>query len=107
LCRSGEPSITLDHIDLVFAHQEIESVGVLGDNLVLARLDSRPIQLCAFDAFDAKLLRFLDVVIDFGIKEQRLGWNAAHVQAGAAKLVVLLYEGYFQPILAAANGGSV
>ena len=107
LRRSGEPSITLDHVDLVFAHQKIESLGVLGDDFVLARLDSRPVQLCAFDAFNAKLLSFLDVVIDFGVKEQRLGWNAAHVQAGAAKLVVLLNEGHFEPILAAADGGSV
>ena len=105
--RSGQPSITLDDIHFVLAHQELKSFGVLGDNLVFPGLDRGPVQLCTVDAFDSEFFRFLDVVVNLGVKEQRLGGNATHVQTRAAQLVVFFNQGHFEPILAAADCRSV
>ena len=66
-----------------------------------------PIQLARVYAFDAEFLCFFEVVPEFGVEEQRLGRDAAHVQAGAAEHVVFFDEGGFQAVLAGADGGSV
>ena len=52
-------------------------------------------------------LAVFQVVPELGIEQQRLGRDAAHVQAGAAEHVVLLDECGLQSILAGADGGGV
>jgi hypothetical protein len=49
----------------------------------------------------------LQVVIDLSVKEQGLGGNATHVQAGASEFLFALDQGDFQPILPCADGGGV
>ena len=80
---------------------------MLGDDLRLALLDGCPVQLARVHALDAEFLGLFQVVPELGIEQQRLGRNAADVQAGAAEHVVLLDESGFQSILAGANGGRV
>ena len=48
-----------------------------------------------------------EMVPDLGIEQQRLGRNAAHVQTGAAQLVVFLDEADLQAPLAATDGRGV
>ena len=55
----------------------------------------------------AEFLRRLQVVPDLGIKQQRLGGDAAHVQASAAEFVVFLDEGDFQSELPGAYGRGI
>src|SRR5262249_16883682 len=59
------------------------------------------------DAFDAEFFRFLQVVPQLGVEQQRLGRDAADVQAGAAEVAVFFDQGNLQSILAGANGGGV
>ena len=80
---------------------------MLGDNLRLAILHGGPVQLAGVHALDAKFFRVFEVVPQLGIEQQRLGGNAAHMQAGAAEHIVFLDEGGFQTPLARANGGGV
>ena len=62
---------------------------------------SAPLHL--FDEF----LRFFEMVPEFGIEQQRLGWNAAHVQARAAEKSIFFNECGFQAPLARADGRGV
>ena len=48
--------------------------------------------------------RVLEVLPDVGGVQQRLGGNAADVQAGAAQLGVFFNDGGFEAVLAGANG---
>ena len=59
------------------------------EDLVLARLDLRPVDADAAGDVDAHLAGVLDVVQQLGRGQQRLGRNAAVVQAGAAEVVLL------------------
>ena len=74
-----------DHGDLVLLHQEAKTLGVLVDDGGLALLHGIPVECAAVDVVDTVVGGVLEVVPDLGVEEQRLGRNAAHVQAGAAK----------------------
>src|SRR3954469_16253783 len=100
LRRAREASVTLDHVDLVLTHQELESLGVLGNDLRLAADDGAPVELHVLSADHAELFAFLQMVRQFGVEQQRLGRDAAYVQAGAAELVVFLNERRLQAKLA-------
>ena len=105
--RSGQPRIALDPRHFVLANQEIQPFGVLHDDSAFARLHGAPVQgrrpHAPLTETDAKLGRVQHVVPDFGVEKQRLGGNAAHVQARPAQFVGLLDERNFQPILRAAK----
>jgi hypothetical protein len=45
------------------------------------------------------------MVIDFGVKEERLGGDAANVEAGAAELVFFFDQAGLQSKLAGAESG--
>src|SRR3954469_15823967 len=107
LRRAREASVTLDHVDLVLAHQELESFGVLGHDLRLAADDGAPVELHVLGADHAEFFAFFQMVGQLRVEQQRLGRDAAHMQAGAAELVVFLDERDFQAELAGADGGSV
>ena len=62
-----------------------------------ALLDGGPVQLARVDAFDAEFLGVFQVVPEFGIEQQGLGRDAAHVQAGAAEHVVFFDKAVFSP----------
>ncbi len=107
LRRAGQSANALDARDLVLLHQEIETLGVLGDDGVLALEHRGPVERGRADAPNAKISGVLQVVPDFGVEEQGLGRDAAHVEAGAAELVGLLNQRHFQSVLSAANGRRV
>ena len=73
----------------------------------LALLHRGPVQLRRADAGDAIVRRVLQMVPDFGVEQQRLGGDAAHVQAGAAEHGVALDERDLEAKLSAANGRGV
>ena len=52
LAGAGQAAVALDHVDLVLLHQELDALGVLGDDLVLAVEHQREIQarILAVDA---------------------------------------------------------
>src|SRR5437764_10944638 len=80
---------------------------MLINHLGLALLDCRPVQLAGADAFYAKFLGIFQVVPNLSVEQQRFRRNAAHMQACAAEIRVLLNESGFQAVLARADGGSV
>ena len=103
----GELAVAADGLDLILLHQEFETLGVLGHDFSFAILDGGPVQLAGVDAFDAELFRFFEVIPQLGVEQQRLGWNATDVQAGAAENVIFFDECGLQAVLAGADGGSV
>ena len=104
---AGQLAVALHGLDFILLHQELEALGVLGHDLRLAILDRGPVQLARVHALDAEFLGVFQVIPEFGIEQQRLGRNAAHVQAGAAEESVFFDERSFQALLAGANGGGV
>ena len=86
---AGEFAVAFHGLHLVLLHQEVEALGVLGDDLVFAILNRGPVEFAGIDAFDAVLLRFFQVIPEFGVEEQRFRRNAADVQTGAAEVVRL------------------
>src|SRR6185437_1138131 len=104
---TGEADVAVDDGDLVLLHQEVEALGVLDDDLVLAREDVLPVELGGADVVDAVLLGVLEVVPDLGGEEHRLGGDAAYVEAGAAQLVGRLDQRGLQSILPGADGAGI
>ena len=103
LAGPGQPAVALDDVDLVLLHQELDALGVLGDDLVLAvdhqgEIEARVLAVNAL--FDG----VLETLPNVGRVEERLGGDAADVQAGAAQLRVFFNNGCFQAVLARANG---
>ncbi len=80
---------------------------MLGHDLVLAVLEGLPIQLARAQTVNTVFFRGLQVVIDFGVKQQRFGRDAAHVQACASQLVVFLDQAGLQPKLSGTESGGV
>ena len=76
---------------------------MLGDDGLLALLHRIPVQRAAVNAVDAVLGRMLQVVPQLGIEQQRLGGNAAHVQAGSTQHVHSFDQCSFQSKLSGAN----
>ncbi len=107
LRRAGQLAVAFQGLDFVLAHQEVESLGVLGNDLRFAVLHRAPVQLGRIHAFDAEFLGVFQVIPELGVEQQRLGRNAADVQAGAAEVRVFLDQGSLQAVLAGADGGSV
>jgi hypothetical protein len=93
LGRAGELAIALDHRHLVLLHQESQSLGVLVNDSLLALLNARPVQGDSGSVFQAQFGAIFHVVIYFGVEQQRLGRNAADVQAGASQVGVFLDQG--------------
>ncbi len=80
---------------------------MLGNDLVLAVEHRLPVHLALTEPIDAIFLRVLYVVVDLSVEQQRLGGNAAHVQARPAQLLGLLDQRDLQPVLPGANRGRV
>jgi hypothetical protein len=96
--RAGQPSKSHDPRNLVLLHQEVQALGVLGDDGVFALEHRGPIERGRADSLNAKVGGVLQVVPDLSIEEEGLGGDAAHVQAGAAQLVSLFDQCDFQPV---------
>ena len=101
--RPRQPPIPLDGRNLVLLHQEAQPPGVLVNDGSLPRLHRGPVQLRRLDPLNPKLRRTLQVVPYLRVEQQRLGRNAAHMQAGPAQHVGLLNQRHLQPVLSATN----
>src|SRR5438067_2407614 len=80
---------------------------MLVHDLGLAVEHCRPIQFGGGDAFDPEFFRILQVVPKLGIEQERLGRNAAHMQAGAPKIGILFNQRSLQPVLSGADRGRI
>ncbi len=106
LAGAGQAAITLDPIHLVLLHQELDALGVLGDDLVLAVAHQREIETRVL-AVDALFGGVQEPLPDVRGMQESLGGNAADVQTGAAQLGIFFDDGGLQAVLARANGRRV
>ena len=106
LAGTRQAAVTLDDVHLVFLHQELDALGMLGDDFILAVEYQREIQTWIF-AMNSFFDGMLETVPNIGRVEEGFGGNAADVQAAAAQLGVFLNNGCFQAILARPNGRRV
>jgi len=107
LSGSGDLAGT-DHIgDLVLLEEELDTLGVVRDNLGLAGHHGGQIQfdLTDLDAMFGEVMTGGLVVVRR--MQQRLGRNAADVQAGAAQGAALFNAGDLQAQLSSADGGDI
>ena len=103
LAGTGQAAVALDPVDLVLLHQVLDALGVLGDDLVLAVEHQGEIEARIL-AMDPVFFRVQEALPNVGGVEERLGRNAAHMQAAAAQFGVFFNECGFQAVLAGANG---
>ena len=98
----------LDPVDLVLLEQELDAAGEALDDLVLAGLDL--VHVDADGGLAERQAPFLPVLRDLqrvGVLEQRLGRDAAPVEAGAAEHRRALDDRGLQSELSGANRGDV
>ena len=94
--------VTLDPIDLVLLHQELDTLGMLGDDLVLPVDDLRVIHARLF-ADESFFVGVQEPLPHVRRMQQRFGWNTAHVQARATQFRIFLDNGGLQPVLSGAH----
>src|SRR5689334_6447791 len=104
LSGARQTAVALDHVHLVFLHQELDALGVLGDDLVLALEDQRKIQTRILTT-DAVFNGVLEMLPNIRRTQERFGWNAAYMQAAAAQFRVFFNDRDLQAILPRTNGG--
>ena len=89
LARLGDDGLAPDDVDLVLLHQEADAAIELRRDAARALDHGRDIE--AERALDVQPVRagMLHVVVDLGRPQQRLGGNAAPVEADAAEMLAL------------------
>ncbi len=95
--RSGEPALALDHGDAARLDQPGEALEEPGDDPVLVGVDAGHVDAVE-GGVDAELRGLAGRVGDLGGVQQRLGRDAADVEAGAAE-IALLDQSHRQPEL--------
>ena len=83
-----EPALALDVVDLAGLHEPLQALVEPADDAVLVAVDPAHVDRLE-GRLDAELLALACAVGDLGRVQQRLGRDAAHVQAGAAELALL------------------
>ena len=107
LALGGDAALALEPVDLVLLEQELDAGGVVFDDLVLVGHHGRQVQLdrAELDAMTREaVLGFLELL---GTGQQRLGRDAADIEAGAAQRLALFDAGRLQAELCCADGGNV
>ena len=100
-------SESLHHLDLVFLHQVGDATGQLADDLALPLHHGGEIDLdfAGDQAVGGKAFpREMQVLRG---SEKSLAGNATHVEAGAAKRLIFLYNGRLEAQLGGADGGDI
>ena len=105
LLAAVEPAAALDELDLVLLDQAHEALGQAVDDLAAALGDDREVDR-GLAGRDAEVVRLLDLGVEVGRLEHRLGRDAADVEAGAADLV-LVDEGDLESQLPSPERGRV
>ena len=103
----GELCFTLDPGDLVLFEQKLHAFGVGAHHLALARLHARQVQLHLAHGNAVVLQRMLSLMEILRGLQQRLGGNAADIQACPAQRLTLLDARHLQPQLRRANGADI
>jgi hypothetical protein len=80
---------------------------MLVDYALLALLDTSPIHPDRGRVLQPELGPILNVIIDFGVKEKRLGGNTTHVQASTPQVWISFNQGRRKPELAGTYGRRV
>jgi hypothetical protein len=104
--RPGPAAPAAHRLNFIFAEQKLDALGVLADDLILARQHGGPVQLKSGE-LDAELLSPLECFVNLSVMQQDFSGDAAHVQAGAAEVSVFLDHQGFQAPLRGADGGHV
>ena len=108
LALAGQPSAALDPVDLVLLEQQLDAAGEALDDLVLAGVHLGHVDADGGLADrQAPLLPVLRDLQRVRVLEQRLGRNAAPVQAGAAEHRRALDDRGLQAELRGADRGHV
>ena len=106
LAAALECGKAVNGVDLVLLHQEFDALGVLAHNFALAVEDARIIDARVI-AVKSLLFRMREVLPHIGGVQERLGGDAADVEAGAPELVVFFDNGRFEAVLPGADRGGV
>src|SRR6056297_2162091 len=107
LALFGDRAPALDPVYLVLFEQEFDALGVLADDVILVGEHLFPVHGRRF-ALEAHLGEVVFGLVQLvGGVQQRLGGDAADVEAGAAKGFSALDAGGFQAELRAADGGDI
>ena len=101
-----EPGLAANHLDLALLREQCEAVGQFGDDPVLPGAQPIAVDLrgSKHDAAGGHVGRLLD---HLGGMQQRLGRDAAHVQAHSAERRRAFDEGDFEPEIRRAKGRRV
>ena len=91
-----------ESLDLILLHQKLDAFGVFLDDAVLALDHLRVVEHRLLDR-DAFVGGVVGEAPQLGGVQQRLGRNAADMQAGAAQFGVFFNDGGFQSVLAGAH----
>ena len=105
LALALERARAVDHVDLVLLEQELDAPDHAVDDLAAA-VDGRAEVEAQVVVADAELLGAAEEADDLGVVEERLGGDAAPVEADAAD-AVLLDEGSLQAELGRPDRGDV
>ncbi len=100
--RALDRAVPFDDLDLVLLHQKLDAFGVFLHDAVLAVDHLRVIEHRLFNR-DTFVGRVVGEAPQFRGMQERLGRNAADMQAGAAQLRVFFNNGGFQTVLARAH----
>ena len=103
--RAPQGARAAHDLDLLVLDERLEAFEHLRDDLVLVALDPGPVERAALRA-DAERARLSDRVEDLGGMKERLGGDAAAVQACSADQVAF-DECDFQPQARASDGGRI
>src|ERR1051326_8585917 len=95
-----------DALDFVLLEEELDAFRVFVDDLLLAGLSRFEIEANIADS-DAELFRFLDLVVDVGVLEQRFRQNAAAMRARPTDEWIFLDDRHLHSELPGANAGDV
>ena len=107
LAGTGNAALAFDVFNTVFLEQEFDALGQTVNGFVLLVQHGRKVN---FDAgcLDAQLGKFcIGCFEKLGGMQQRLGRDAAHVEAGAAEGCIFLDADSLHPELGCLNGSDI
>ena len=102
----GDASEAGEAFDLVLLEQELDALGILVDDRLLAILSGFEVETDIPDS-DPEFFRPVDLLVDFGVLQQGLGGDAASMRAGATDERILLDDRHLHAELTGANSGDV
>ena len=102
-----DPALALQPSDLVLLEEELDAFDIGANHLGLAGLHALEVQRHLAD-IDAMLGQLVDrLLIMLGALQQRLGGDAANIEAGAAQRRAFFDAGHLHPQLRGANGANI